>query len=45
MGVVQGLQPETGKVVVSHGDIPGFMPAMIMPFTVAGGAATCVRAT
>ena len=38
MGVVQELQPETGKVVVSHGDIPGFMPAMIMPFTVAGGA-------
>jgi protein SCO1/2 len=37
MGVVQELQPETGKVVVSHGDIPGFMPAMIMPFAVAGG--------
>lgn len=31
-GAVMQLRPETGSVVVAHDDIPGFMPAMTMPF-------------
>jgi protein SCO1/2 len=30
--------PAGGQVVVAHGDIPGYMPAMTMPFRLASGA-------
>ena len=33
-GTVMQLRPETDSVVVAHEDIPGFMPAMTMPFQV-----------
>lgn len=31
-GTVMQLRPQTQSVVVAHDDIPGFMPAMTMPF-------------
>jgi len=34
-GVVKGLQLEEGTVLIDHEEIPGFMEAMTMPFTVA----------
>jgi protein SCO1 len=33
-GVVQEARQANGEFVVAHGDIPGFMPAMTMPFRV-----------
>ena len=33
-GVVQELKPDGKTVVISHEEIPGYMPAMVMPFTV-----------
>jgi protein SCO1 len=35
-GVVQESRPANGEFVVAHDDIPGFMPAMTMPFRVRG---------
>lgn len=32
-GVVRQVKPETGRVVIAHEAIPGFMNAMTMPFT------------
>ncbi len=32
-GVVKELQPDGHTVVISHEEIPGYMPAMVMPFT------------
>ena len=31
-GVVRSVAPESGRVMISHEDIPGFMKAMTMPF-------------
>jgi Cu/Ag efflux protein CusF len=35
-GVVRALVPELGIVVLTHADIPGYMPGMTMGFTLAG---------
>lgn len=35
-GVVRAVLPEMGVVVISHEDIPGYMPAMTMGFRAAG---------
>lgn len=32
-GVVTELQPDGRTIVISHEEIPGYMPAMVMPFT------------
>jgi protein SCO1/2 len=34
-GQILVVKPETKEVLVKHDDIPGFMPAMTMPYTVA----------
>jgi Cu/Ag efflux protein CusF len=34
-GVVRGIYPELGMLVLTHGDILGYMPAMTMGFRVA----------
>ena len=34
-GVVRAVFPELGVIVLTHGDIPGYMPAMTMGFRVA----------
>ena len=34
-GVVRAVFPELGVLVLTHGDIPGFMPAMTMGFRTA----------
>jgi len=34
-GVVRAILPELGVLVLTHGEIPGFMPAMTMGFRVA----------
>lgn len=31
-GIVRGVSPETGRVMIHHQEIPGFMKAMTMPF-------------
>ena len=36
-GQILGVKPETNEVLVKHGDIPGFMPAMTMPYKVEDG--------
>jgi len=33
-GQILGVKAETNEVLVKHGDIPGFMPAMTMPYKV-----------
>lgn len=33
-GVIVSVSPSTGELTVRHGDIPGFMPAMTMPYKV-----------
>lgn len=33
-GQILALRPETGEVLIRHGDIKGFMPGMTMPFAV-----------
>jgi protein SCO1/2 len=33
-GQILDVKPETKEVLVKHGDIPGFMPAMTMPYRV-----------
>jgi protein SCO1/2 len=33
-GQILDIKPDTREVLVKHGDIPGFMPAMTMPYTV-----------
>jgi protein SCO1/2 len=33
-GVVQEVKPGSGSVVIAHGEVPGYMPAMTMPFDV-----------
>ena len=33
-GQILDIKPDSGEVLVKHGDIPGFMPAMTMPYTV-----------
>jgi protein SCO1 len=33
-GQILDVKPETREVLVKHGDIPGFMPAMTMPYKV-----------
>jgi protein SCO1/2 len=33
-GQVLTVKPETNEILVKHDDIPGFMPAMTMPYTV-----------
>lgn len=35
-GVVKELKPDDHTVVISHEEIPDYMPAMVMPFTVKG---------
>lgn len=35
-GVVKELKPDGHTVVINHEEIPGYMPAMVMPFTVKG---------
>src|SRR6185437_10106864 len=37
-GQILDVKPETNEVLVRHGDIPGFMPAMTMPYKVQDGA-------
>ena len=34
-GTVLVVNRDAGRLVVQHGDIPGFMPAMTMPYPVA----------
>ncbi len=34
-GVVRAIFPELGVIVLTHGEIPGYMPAMTMGFRVA----------
>jgi protein SCO1/2 len=36
-GQILDVKPETNEVLVKHGDIPGFMPAMTMPYKVGDG--------
>jgi len=36
-GQILDVKPETNEVLVKHGDIPGFMPAMTMPYKVEDG--------
>src|SRR3954471_9593033 len=36
-GQILDVKPETSEVLVKHGDIPGFMPAMTMPYKVEDG--------
>src|SRR4051812_14327830 len=36
-GQILDVKPETSEVLVKHGDIPGFMPAMTMPYKVRDG--------
>ena len=36
-GQILDIKPETNEVLVKHGDIPGFMPAMTMPYKVQDG--------
>jgi len=36
-GQILDVKPETKEVLVKHEDIPGFMPAMTMPYTVEDG--------
>jgi protein SCO1/2 len=36
-GQILDVKPETKEVLVRHGDIPGFMPAMTMPYKVEDG--------
>lgn len=44
-GVVRGVVPDLGVVILSHEDIQGFMPAMTMGFTVTDpGLLTAVQA-
>jgi protein SCO1/2 len=31
-GTVLAVNPDSRRIVVQHGDIPGFMPAMTMPY-------------
>src|SRR3954470_17716580 len=31
-GQILDIKPETSEVLIRHGDIPGFMPAMTMPY-------------
>lgn len=33
-GIVREVHPEDGSVIIDHEDVPGFMPAMTMPFNV-----------
>jgi protein SCO1/2 len=33
-GQILDIKPQTNEVLVKHGDIPGFMPAMTMPYKV-----------
>src|SRR4051794_11835850 len=33
-GQILDIKPQTSEVLVRHGDIPGFMPAMTMPYKV-----------
>src|SRR5260221_5084406 len=33
-GVVKELKPERQQVIIAHEEIPGYMPAMTMPFNV-----------
>jgi protein SCO1 len=37
-GVIVSVSPSTGELTVRHGDIPGFMPAMTMPYKVQDSA-------
>ena len=37
-GVVRSVESESGNVTIRHEDIPGLMPAMTMPFSVANKA-------
>ena len=37
-GQILVVKPETNEVLVKHEDIPGFMPAMTMPYTVKDAA-------
>src|SRR6476469_2093030 len=37
-GQILVVKPETREVLVKHEDIPGFMPAMTMPYTVSDAA-------
>ena len=37
-GQILAIHPERREVVIKHGDIKGFMPAMTMPFTVTDAA-------
>ena len=37
-GQILAVKPETNEVLVKHEDIPGFMPAMTMPYVVKDGA-------
>ncbi len=44
-GKVRRVDPATGEVTIAHEAIPGFMPAMVMPFTIkAKGGLDDVRA-
>lgn len=43
-GQILTVRPETSEVLVKHDDIPGFMPAMTMPYTVRDAALLTDRA-
>src|SRR5258708_2404601 len=38
VGIVREVKPESGQVILRHDDIPGFMKAMTMPFSIADSA-------
>lgn len=44
-GQVLAVKPETREILVKHDDIPGFMPAMTMPYVVKDAALLDGRAT
>jgi protein SCO1/2 len=43
-GQILAVKPETREILVKHEDIPGFMPAMTMPYTVKDAALLTDRA-
>ncbi|MBI4263148.1 MAG: copper-binding protein [Acidobacteria bacterium] len=42
-GQILGIKPERQEVLVKHEDIPGFMPAMTMPYTVNDAGCSMAR--
>jgi protein SCO1/2 len=43
-GQILAIRPDAHEVLIKHGDIPGFMPAMTMPYKVRGNALLSAKA-